>query len=194
MSNPVGVILAAGMATRMRRPKQLLRYGDTTVLGAVVATALESNLDRVVVALGAFESEIRAAIDLSAVEVVVNPEPERGNISSLRLAAGLLEAAPALLLMGDMPGVTAAVINAHLAAWRESPHWLVTTTYEDGMGHPFMLSPELLDSVDDLDGRKPLWRLAASTGATTLRVPGTMPVDIDTPADYHEALSRSDHE
>ena len=190
MSEPVGVVLAAGLATRMGGPKQLLPFRDSSVLETVVNAAARSLLKRVVVVLGAYAAEIQDKVDLAAVEVVVNPEPERGNLSSLRTAIGVVGEQPILLIMGDMPGITSELIDAHVTAFSADPAWLVTTTYEDGVGHPFMLSQELVGSLEELGGPKPLWQLTEDERAATLHVEGPMPTDIDTPADYGEALAR----
>ena len=190
MTDPLGVILAAGLAERMGVPKQLLPYRDGTVLGSVITAALTSQLSEIVVVIGSYEEEVRDGVDLTGVHVVVNPEPERGNLSSLLAAADSTGNGPLLLLMGDMPGLTAATIDAHLAAMRDDPAWLRTTTYTDGVGHPFMLSATLVSELGALAGPKPLWRLTQDERARTLVVDFEMPVDVDTPADYTELLAR----
>lgn len=190
MTEPVGVILAAGMSTRMGQPKQLLPFGDSTVLETVVDAALCSRLQRVIVVLGAYAEDILAAADLSDVEIVVNPEPERGNLSSLRAAAAVTGGAPVVLLMGDMPGLDPATIDAHLESAAAAPTWLATTTYRDGVGHPFLLSSEIMNRLDQMEGSKPLWRLTENERATSIVVSSDMPTDIDTPDDYGEALAR----
>jgi len=190
VSRPVGVILAAGLATRMGRPKQLLPYRETTVLGSVIAAARRSHLERVILVLGAYGDEVAVAVDTTEVAVVRNPQPERGNLSSLLVAVAEAGDAPILLLMGDMPGVSSAVIDAHLAAWEESPAWMRITGYRDGRGHPFVMSPEFVAGLSDLEGPKPLWSLAQGPATEILAVPHAMPVDVDTPQDYGEALTR----
>lgn len=191
MTDPVGVILAAGLATRMGRPKQLLPYGDGTVLGATVAAATASDLSRVCVVLGAYEAEIRQSVPLENALVVINPAPDRGNLSSLRAAAAAIGEAPLLLMMGDMPGIDVEAINRHLQEWRSDPAWLRLTEYTDGVGHPFMLSPELLAGLGELKGARPLWELGQDDRAETLLFDGPMPIDVDTPDDYTEALARN---
>ena len=190
MSHPVGVILAAGLATRMGRPKQLLPYRDTTVLGSVIAAARASRLERVILVLGAYGHDVAAAVDTRGIEVVHNPAPEHGNLSSLLIAAAEVGDAPILLLMGDMPGIASAVIDAHLAAWDESPAWMRITEYHDGGGHPFLLSPDFVAGLSELEGPKPLWALTRTPAAEALAIDEPMPVDVDTPEDYGEALAR----
>jgi molybdenum cofactor cytidylyltransferase len=67
-----GLVLAAGGSRRLGRPKQLLPYGSTTLLGHVVQTARECAFDQLVVALGGAADEVRASVDLSGADVVVN--------------------------------------------------------------------------------------------------------------------------
>lgn len=190
MSRPVGVILAAGLATRMGRPKQLLPYRDTMVLGSVIAAARASRIERVILVLGAYGDDVVAAVDTADVEVVHNPEPVRGNLSSLLIAVAESGDAPILLLMGDMPGVDPTVIDAQLDAWDESPAWMRITEYRDGRGHPFLLSPEFVAGLSELEGPKPLWTLTHAPATEVLVVAQPMPVDVDTPEDYGEALAR----
>jgi len=190
VTEPVGVVLAAGLATRMGRPKQLLPFGDGTVLGSVIEAALHSELARTVVVLGAYEDEVRRTVDLTRVDVVVNPDPARGNLSSLQTAAAVCGASPLLLLMGDMPGVEAGVIDSHLVAESSGGAWLRATRYSDGTGHPLLLSAELVASLGALTGPKPLWSLLHDERASFFDVAGEMPVDVDTPEDYGEALAR----
>ena len=194
MKAAVGVILAGGLSIRMGQPKQLLPYGDGTVLDSVVDAARASKLERICVVLGAYEPEIRYTVGLHEAWTVVNPEPERGNLSSLQAAAKTVGDAAVVLLMGDMPGVEPEVIDRHLEAWSDDPAWLRTTTYADGVGHPFMLSPELIAGLDELSGPKPLWALTQDERTRTLEVSGPMPVDVDTPEDYTEALARDSAE
>ena len=48
----VGIVLGAGESSRFGTAKQLLPFGDTTLLGYVVRNVNRSMLDRVVVVLG----------------------------------------------------------------------------------------------------------------------------------------------
>ena len=67
-----GLVLGAGGSKRLGRPKQLLPYGDGTLLGHVVETARGCDFDQLVVAVGGSAGEVRDAVDLSGAEVVVN--------------------------------------------------------------------------------------------------------------------------
>ncbi len=192
MSAIAGVVLGAGLSERMGSQKQLLPYGETTLLGAVVAAAEDSRLDPVVVVVGAAAIEIEASLTLRRAVVVHNFDYHEGTLSSLRAgvaAAG--EVAAVMLLLGDMPDVDALLIDQVAAAWEAAPVPLLVTEYQDGIGHPFVLGPRSLAQLSELRGPKPLWELVTGPDVGRARVARNRPVDVDTPADY-EALLRGD--
>jgi molybdenum cofactor cytidylyltransferase/nicotine blue oxidoreductase len=67
--------------------------------------------------------------------VVVNPEPERGMGSSLRLALAAATGTRAVILLVDTPGIGADAIRAVLAA--DAP--VVVATYRGRRGHPVVV-------------------------------------------------------
>src|SRR5215211_6367129 len=122
MGSIVGVVLGAGQSSRFGAPKQLLPFGDTTMLGQAVRNANASDLDRVVVVLGRASGELRGSVDFGRAVVVENTAYGTGCASSLFAgmdAAGEDCGAPGLLL-GDQPGVRAEFIDSVLSQWRSS--------------------------------------------------------------------------
>src|SRR3712207_9325093 len=81
--NAVGVVLGAGRSSRFGEPKQLLPFGDTTLLGQVVKNANASSLDRIIVVLGRASNEVREALDFGRAGVVENTAYGTGCASSL---------------------------------------------------------------------------------------------------------------
>src|SRR3954464_3368614 len=103
-----GIVLAAGLSSRMGTNKMLLRVGGTSLLRRTIGTALAARLDPLLVVLG-HESE-RALVEISDLPVtpVQNPEYSQGMNTSLRAGARALpDAAGAVVLLGDMPLVDA---------------------------------------------------------------------------------------
>ena len=86
-----GLVLAAGGSRRLGVPKQLLGYCGTTLLGASLAAARRCLFDQLVVALGASAEEIRATVDLTGLDVVVNDEHATGCSSSVRAALPVVD-------------------------------------------------------------------------------------------------------
>jgi molybdenum cofactor cytidylyltransferase len=189
----VGVLLGAGASRRLGRPKQSLPLGDTTVLGWTLRDAEQSALDRVCVVLGGAADEAAQAIRPNRAGVVYNAAYGSGCASSL--LAGLDhagECAAIMMLLGDMPGVDAAVIDTVLAAWRADPSWAAVTAYDDGLGHPFVFSADAFAALRALHGDKAVWKLVddePEDRVRHMRVHKPRPLDIDTWDDY-VAVSR----
>jgi molybdenum cofactor cytidylyltransferase len=184
----VGVLLGAGASRRLGRPKQTLPLGDTTVLGWTLRDAEHSALDRVCVVLGGAADEARRAIQPSRGDVVYNAAYGSGCASSL--LAGLDYAGDCdaiMMLLGDMPGVDATIIDAVLAAWRVDPTWAAVTAYDDGLGHPFVFSVDAFPALRALHGDKAVWKLVESEPEPRVHrvhVHAPRPLDIDTWEDY----------
>ena len=184
-----GLVLAAGGSKRLGQPKQLLPFRGATLLDAVLATARACSFDQLVVALGGAADEVRAGVDLSAADVVVNEGYGEGCSSSIAAALPALDpAADVLVLMlGDQPGVGPTVVRTLLA--RQGPAPIAVSRYEDGRGHPFAFRRELFGELADLHGDKAVWKLLEQRADDVVEVqaPGRVPPDVDTWADY-EAL------
>jgi molybdenum cofactor cytidylyltransferase len=189
----VGVLLGAGSSRRLGRPKQTLPLGDTMVLGWTLRDAEKSALDRVCLVLGGAADEAAGAIRPTRASVVYNAAYGTGCASSL--LAGLDhagECAGIMMLLGDMPGVDATIIDTVLAAWRAQPSWAAVTAYDDGLGHPFVFSADAFPALRALHGDKAVWKLVDAEPedrVRRVRVQKPRPQDIDTWDDY-VAVSR----
>jgi molybdenum cofactor cytidylyltransferase len=181
-----GLVLAAGGSSRLGRPKQLLPFGPATLLDHTVATARTCAFDQLVVALGGASDEVRARVDLTGADVVVNDAYNEGCSSSIATAMDALhpDAGVLVLLLGDQPGVTCDTVAALLAGRGDAA--LAVCRYDDGLGHPFCFSRELFETLRGLHGDKAVWKLVAAGGdrVAKVRVAGPVPIDVDTWADY----------
>ena len=188
-----GLVLAAGGSRRLGRPKQLLPFGDATLLDHTVATARDCGFDQLIVALGGSADEVRATVDLSGTEVVVNEHFGDGCSSSIAAAIGVVdERADALvLLLGDQPGVTGATVRALVAGRGRAE--LAVCRYDDGRGHPFAFGRETFPELAGLHGDKAVWKLLDRRGedVAEVAVPGPVPLDVDTWEDYEALLAAS---
>src|SRR6185436_8801746 len=84
------VVLAAGQSSRMGRPKLLLPWGNTTVLGHLIRQWQELGAGQVAVVCAASDAAIHAELDhlgVAADQRIINPAPERGMFSSVQAAA-----------------------------------------------------------------------------------------------------------
>jgi molybdenum cofactor cytidylyltransferase len=185
-----GLVLGAGGSSRLGRPKQLLPYGDGTLLGHVVATARACGFDQTIVTLGGAADTVREQVDLAGAEVVVNASYGEGCSSSIAAALDALDprCEVMVLLLGDQPGVTADTVATLLAGRGDAP--LAVCRYEDGNGHPFAFARSVFGSLAGLHGDKGVWRLLDQRSSEVAAVPvaGPIPLDVDTPEDYQAVL------
>jgi molybdenum cofactor cytidylyltransferase len=186
-----GLVLAAGGSSRLGRPKQLLPYRGATLLDWVLGTARACEFDQLLVAIGGAAGEVRDAVDLSGAQVVVNAAYGSGCSSSIAAAVGALDPRSdvLVLLLGDQPGVTADTVRALLAGRGDAP--LAVCRYSDGRGHPFAFARPVFAELAELHGDKAVWKLLDRRpgDVAAVAVPGPVPIDVDTWADYEAVLA-----
>jgi molybdenum cofactor cytidylyltransferase len=183
------LVLAAGGSRRLGRPKQLLAYKGATLLDATLATARDAGLPQIVVALGGAADAVRETVDLTGLDVVLNPDFGDGCASSIRTALARVEedAEGVVLLLGDQPGVTVDTIEVLLAGARG--HAVGVCSYDDGLGHPLWFDRSMFETLAGLHGDKAVWKLVDSDrDVARVRVEGDNPHDVDTWDDYQSLL------
>lgn len=186
-----GLVLAAGGSSRLGRPKQLLPYAGTTLLGSVLGVARRCEFDQIVVALGWASDEVRSCVDLRGAGVVENPSYGEGCSSSIAAAMDALDARcdVLVLLLGDQPGVMPATVAALLAGRGDAE--LAVCRYADGRGHPLAFGRASFDALKSLHGDKAVWKLLEQRATEVAEVPveGPVPRDVDTWEDYEAVLA-----
>ena len=181
-----GLVLAAGGSSRLGQPKQLLPFGPATLLDHTLSTARRCHFSQLLVAIGGAADEVRARVDLSGTQVVVNDGYDAGCSSSIAAAVSAIDPRADLLvlLLGDQPGVTPDTVAELLAGRGDAA--LAVCRYDDGLGHPFCFSRDLFETLLGLHGDKAVWKLVAAGGdaVAKVHVAGPVPIDVDTWADY----------
>ncbi len=144
-----GVVLAAGLSSRMGLNKMLLELGGRTLVRRAVTTAFSAGLDPVLVVLGHESDRVRAELSGLPYTAVLNSDYARGMNTSLRAGIAALpdDAAGAVVLLGDMPLVDASMVRALLTAFRRSGPKLAISSYGGVVAPPILygraLFPEL---------------------------------------------------
>lgn len=158
-----GIILAAGLSTRMGRSKLLIPLRGTPVLTRVVQAALDSSLDRVILVsgpAGAMPAGIPGIpTTVPRLHMVSNPHPEMGMSSSLRVGMAAIdsESAGVMVILADQPWLTRMVINELAAAFLRDPSKIVVPAINNRRTTPVVfpadLFGELMIQSGDVGGR-----------------------------------------
>ena len=188
-----GVILAAGSASRMGKTKQLLPFGENTLLGQVVQTAGDSMLHEIIVVLGHNADKIEESIDLSDAQVVRNTEYPKGQstslIKGLENVSSICDAA--IFLLGDQPLITAAIINKLIDAFETSTAPIVIPYCNGKRGNPVIIARALFHRLKSLSGDTGPRVLFDEFKKSVLKV--SVPdeailTDVDTKDDYEKLI------
>lgn len=205
------IVPAAGASRRMGAPKLLLPYrgpaGGETVIGSTLAALFGGGAGRVCVVTRPDDESLREPLrHLPGVLLAVNPEPERGMLSSI--LAGLdalggpsaLAAREEVLLVtpGDLPALSAATVAAVVAASRSGAALVVPVHRSGKRGHPLAIAPRRVHDLPGLDpaiGLRQLLDRRCGPEEDDLReVPVDDPGcvrDIDTPEDYRRLIKEN---
>ncbi len=148
-----GVILAAGEGRRFGGQKLLEPLGDRPLVQHAVDAANASSLDPIVLVVGADADEVLARVNVGRARAVRNPDYATGQASSLQAGLGEIgEADAAVVLLGDMPGVTPALLDALVARQRASGSAAVVSVWRGRRMPPTFLHGDLWPAVRALRG------------------------------------------
>jgi molybdenum cofactor cytidylyltransferase len=187
------IILAAGRSTRMGGPNKLLaEIGGRPLVRIAAEEALASRVQPVIVVTGHQREQVEAALEGLKVQRVHNPDFADGLSTSLKagLAAVPDEVDGAIVCLGDMPQVNAALIDRLAAAFDPERGALIVVPSSDGKrGNPVVWSRRFFHELATLEGDVGARHLIARypEAMTEVQVSGSAAlVDVDTP----EALTR----
>ena len=191
-----GIILAAGASSRMGSPKALLEYRGETFIGRLVRL-LSKVCEPVIVVLGYQAAVIRPSINGQAT-IVINPAPERGQLSSLQTALAALPADSEgfLFIPVDSPAVAEGTVERVAAEFRrrDPQTVLVIPRFHGKRGHPVFAARAIADEIAALpatgQARDVVHRHIAETIYIDVDDPGILN-DVDDPEAYRQLMQGS---
>lgn len=187
------IVLAAGQSKRMKQPKMLLPWGDSTLIRHVCQQVAAARLYEVVVVAGEHAEEIQKQVADLPVQVVLNPDFAKGEmLSSLKVGLKAVEDrwAACLVVLGDQPSIEPSIITSLLDAYARGLGGIVAPSYQNRRGHPLLIDRAYWQAILDLPtGKAPRDVLRANEDAIYHVEMETDAVltDIDTPEDYERA-------
>jgi molybdenum cofactor cytidylyltransferase len=191
------VILAAGQSSRMGRPKMILPWKKTKVLGHLITLWTRLPARQVAVVCAADDAAINDELDrlnFPRENRIVNPAPRRGMFSSVQCSARWPGWQTSLthwaIVLGDQPHLQPKTLQALVDFAAQQPGKICQPGWRGHARHPVLL-PEgafrkLAGSIAQTL-KEFLQSLSADVSVIDLSDPG-LEFDIDVPADYEKAL------
>ena len=186
-----GIVLAAGTSSRMGFNKMLLSLDGETLLRRTVKRASAAGLAPVVVVLGHEADRARGELANLPCQPILNADYARGINVSLQtgLAAVPADAIAAVVILADMPFVTAPMIAALVERYRQGAAPLVISDYAGINAPPMLYDRSLFAELRAMEGEgcgKQVVKRHRSE-AQVLSWPAAALADIDVPDDYQRA-------
>ncbi|MGD0036868.1 MAG: nucleotidyltransferase family protein [Bacteroidota bacterium] len=154
------IVLAAGASTRLGTPKQLLKYNGITLLRKTIETALLSKVKSVYVVFGCEAEKMKVEVSDLSVDVVVNPNWQRGISTSIRSGIQSLEPNidAAIIVLCDQPKLSTDILNTLIDTYTSTRASIITCKYAGTVGVPALFDrrifPELLSLEGNLGAKK----------------------------------------
>jgi molybdenum cofactor cytidylyltransferase len=194
-SGIAGLILSGGASRRMGTPKALLRYQNETFLDRLIRL-FSAVCSPVIVVVGQHADQIQAGIERASKAIfAVNPDPERGMLSSLQcgLAAVPSSAEAVMFLPVDHPHLELATIETLAARFRAGRVPVIVPTYRGEHGHPVCIAralvSELLALPPEAMASDVIHRYVLQTSYVEVADPAVV-TDVDDPEAYAELVAQ----
>jgi len=193
------VVLAAGESRRVGEQKLLLPFAASTVIGSVMAALTEAGADPIVVVAGAHADEIERVLTGTRAQVVRNPDPQRGMLSSLQVGVQALPAGVSrfLVALGDQPRLRSADVTRVLDEQTGVGKGIAIACYQGKRGHPVAFDRKYRDGILALTDTQTLRELIHAHPDDVVNVEcesdGVIR-DIDTREDYEVERRRAEAE
>ena len=143
-----GILLAAGLSTRMGEPKQLLPFGESTIVETVVDSMLGAKFDEVIVVVGHCASQVQEQLSERPVKIVFNPNYQDGMLTSAQAGIRALDASDAFgLMLVDQPFITSALIDQVIDAYVHTDKTIALPSYNYKRGHPVIFHRRYADDT-----------------------------------------------
>jgi len=189
------LILAAGSSSRMGTPKQLLPWGDTTLLGNAIRNAKTTDISDIYVVLGANATQILEAVHVTGVHFIKNPLWQQGLGTSIASSIQHFNGAGksyggVLVMLCDQPLVDADYLNQMITSFRTGEKNIIATAYEKRIGVPALFNNTYFEALAKLNmdyGAKEILR--AHKNKLIALDPMGKAVDVDTMDEYEKLKS-----
>lgn len=191
------IVLAAGLSTRMGHPKLLLPWGETNVIGQVIAVLIACEIQPMVIVTGKTHEDIQKQFGRGNIHLAYNPDFDDGRMLK-SLKTGLkkmteLGASATLLALGDQPQILPETIRAVMAAQMANQKLLIIPSHQIRRGHPWgiprLFWEEIIHLPNDLTMRDFINSHRSDIQYVNVDSASILS-DLDTPEDYQREKPR----
>ena len=195
------ILLAAGSGSRMgNRPKCLLELGGVPLIRRQIIALSGAGVDELVVVLGHHAQRIDPVVQDFPVTVIRNPDPDAGQVSSLRTGLQALSSKvdAVLVALADQPLINAQDINDLIGAYKKRPEGIQVVQPEvDGQpANPVMFSADVRTQILQDDAQVGCRQWQAAHSDQVYRWPSSNQryrIDVDSPQDIEALAQRTGH-
>jgi len=187
------IILGAGASARMGRPKLLLPWRDTTVIGHLLAQWREIGAGQIAVVLRANDPALAAELDrlnFSKSDRIENPQPERGMFSSVVCAGNWSGWRPEIsswaIVLGDQPHLQLETLRQLLEFSDQNEDSICQPVFGGRSRHPVILPQSTFAELSNTGAAtlKDFLKLAKAPRVQCSVADAGLSLDMDTPEDY----------
>lgn len=193
-----GIILAAGLSSRMQAFKPLLKLKDKTVIEYSIDSMLHADVNQIIVVLGyrakEVEAQLRNKYDSSRLLFAYNQNyAETDMLTSIKIGVSALNPCDAFyLLPGDMPAIHTKTFRAVKEAMFRTQAMVAFPTVEGQRKHPPLISWQCKDLILNFEGEgglREVWKKLATQMATVPVDDFGCLIDTDTKEDYKKLVN-----
>jgi molybdenum cofactor cytidylyltransferase len=192
-----GLVLAAGLSSRMGDFKPLMRAGGRTLIESCIGSLLAAGVDRVMVVLGYRADEVETLLHEKfphgSISTARNPSfAETDMMASIKIGIRAMPPCDAFyLLPGDIPAVAPRTFQELRDAMQKSGAMVVFPTICGKRAHPPLISDLCITAILDFSGEgglQEIWRQFGGLAASVEVADRGCLIDVDTPQDFLDLL------
>lgn len=183
------IILAAGLSTRMERPKPLLEIGSETFIERAIRVLTEGGCRSIVAVVNGQDDGLERLARSQGATIAINADAASEQLDSVRCGMRALpeDWAAVAILPVDVPLVSAQTVQLLIEAFREQPAPLLLPFHNGVAGHPLVvaraIATEVLEGQWEEGMRSLIMSHARDLREVRVTDPGIL-IDVDTPDDY----------
>jgi molybdenum cofactor cytidylyltransferase len=186
------LIMAAGGSSRMGEPKQLLPWKGATLIEKSIDKALQLQMPKPIVVLGANSERIASKIESYPVKIIRNPNWERGLGNSIAFGVNYIQnnhqVDGVLVILADQPLINASYLKVMLDLFETKKHQIIATKYNNGkLGVPVLFDASYFQELSRIEGDKGAKSILEKYSNLVIITEVTTNIfDVDTKEDYNE--------